>query len=71
MLASVRQGSPTRKWFALAVLMLPVLLVSIDNTALNFAIPDIAQELQPSAAQQLWIIEAYPLLREGLLLAAV
>lgn len=70
MLASVRQGAPTRKWFALAVLMLPVLLVSIDNTALNFAIPDIAKELQPSAAQQLWIIDAYPLVLAGLLVAA-
>ncbi|MGO3844233.1 MFS transporter [Agrococcus casei] len=70
MLASVRQGAPARKWFALAVLMLPVLLVSIDNTALNFAIPDIAKELQPSAAQQLWIIDAYPLVLAGLLVAA-
>ena len=70
MLAAVRKGSPARKWFALAVLMLPVLLVSIDNTALNFAIPFIAQELNPTAAQQLWIIDAYPLVLAGLLVAA-
>ena len=31
-----------RGWVALAVLMLPVLLVSIDNTVLTFALPDIA-----------------------------
>ena len=70
MLAAVRQGAPARKWFALAVLMLPVLLVSIDNTALNFAIPFIARELTPTAAQQLWIIDAYPLVLAGLLVAA-
>src|SRR5690606_25702903 len=66
----VRQVARTRKWFALAVLMLPVLLVSIDNTALNFAIPFIARELAPTAAQQLWIIDAYPLVLAGLLVAA-
>lgn len=28
-----------RRWAALATLMLPVLLVAIDNTVLNFALP--------------------------------
>ena len=28
-----------REWIALAVLMLPVLLVAIDNTVLSFALP--------------------------------
>lgn len=70
MMTDVRVTAPARKWFALAVLMLPVLLVSIDNTALNFAIPAIAQDLSPSAAQQLWIIDAYPLVLAGLLVAA-
>jgi hypothetical protein len=31
-----------RGWAALIVLMLPVLLVSVDNTVLSFALPDIA-----------------------------
>lgn len=70
MMTDVRVTAPARKWFALAVLMLPVLLVSIDNTALNFAIPAIAQDLSPTAAQQLWIIDAYPLVLAGLLVAA-
>ncbi|WP_293697568.1 MFS transporter [uncultured Agrococcus sp.] len=70
MMTDVRVTAPARKWLALSVLMLPVLLVSIDNTALNFAIPQIAQDLSPSAAQQLWIIDAYPLVLAGLLVAA-
>ena len=37
-----------RGWFALAVLMLPVLLVSVDNTVLSFALPEIALSLQPT-----------------------
>ncbi len=56
-----------RGWAALVVLMLPVLLVSVDNTVLSFALPDIALDLSPSSAEQLWIIDAYPLVLAGLL----
>lgn len=56
-----------RGWAALVVLMLPVLLVSVDNTVLSFALPDIALDLQPTSTQQLWIIDAYPLVLAGLL----
>lgn len=56
-----------RAWFALVVLMLPVLLVSVDNTVLSFALPEIAIALAPSGAEQLWIIDAYPLVLAGLL----
>lgn len=58
-----------RQWVALAVLMLPVLLVSVDNTVLSFALPEIARDLGPTAAQQLWIIDAYPLVLAALLVA--
>lgn len=47
--------------------MLPVLLVTIDNTILNFALPRIAVALNPSAAGQLWMIDAYSLVLAGLL----
>lgn len=56
-----------RGWAALVVLMLPVLLVAVDNTVLSFALPDIARDLGPSSAEQLWIIDAYPLVLAGLL----
>ncbi|MEL4317958.1 MFS transporter [Leifsonia sp. YIM 134122] len=58
-----------RRWFALAALMLPVLLVSIDNTVLNFALPAISEALQPSGVQLLWIIDIYPLVLAGLLVS--
>ncbi|MGK9221009.1 MULTISPECIES: MFS transporter [unclassified Microbacterium] len=61
------QRAGWRAWAALAVLMLPVLLVSIDNTILNFALPAIAKELEPTSAEQLWIIDAYSLVLAGLL----
>src|SRR6478736_6798951 len=56
-----------RGWLALVVLMLPVLLVSVDNTVLSFALPAIALDLEPTSAQQLWIIDAYPLVLASLL----
>ncbi len=56
-----------RGWAALAVLMLPVLLVSVDNTVLSFALPAIALDLEPTSTQQLWIIDAYPLVLASLL----
>lgn len=62
-------GAGPRQWAALVVLMLPVLLVSVDNTVLAFAVPDIAEALQPTGAQQLWIIDVYPLVLAGLLVS--
>jgi MFS transporter, DHA2 family, multidrug resistance protein len=56
-----------RGWAALAVLMLPVLLVSVDNTVLSFALPEIALALQPTSIEQLWIIDVYPLVLASLL----
>ncbi|MEF2979346.1 MFS transporter [Subtercola sp. YIM 133946] len=64
---SLRVGA--RGWFALAVLMLPVLLISVDNTVLSFALPVISESLHPSAAAQLWMIDTYPLVLAGLLVA--
>lgn len=59
----------TRDWVALAFVMLPTLLVSIDNTVLDVALPKIAAALEPTGVQQLWIIDAYPLVLAGLLVA--
>jgi MFS transporter, DHA2 family, multidrug resistance protein len=57
------------RWRALAVLMLPVLLISIDNTVLSFALPDISRALKPSGTALLWIVDVYPLVLAGLLIA--
>ena len=57
----------TKRWAALGVLMLPVLLVSIDNTVLAFAVPAIAKALSPSSAEQLWIVDSYSLVLSALL----
>lgn len=53
----------------LLVIILPVLLVTIDNTILNFALPRVALALSPTAAEQLWMIDAYSLVLAGLLVS--
>jgi len=59
--------SPRRQWLALGLLLLPVLLVSIDGTVLNFALPAITEDLRPDATTQLWIIDVYSLVLAALL----
>ncbi|GIT79442.1 MFS transporter [Leifsonia sp. LS1] len=66
---TVAPRAGAREWVALAVLMLPVLLVSVDNTVLSFALPAISQALEPSGTGMLWIIDAYPLVLAGLLVS--
>ncbi|WP_168583076.1 MFS transporter [Gephyromycinifex aptenodytis] len=57
-----------REWLALFVLILPVLVVSLDNTALSFAVPQLSAALNPSGAGLLWIVDIYPLMLAGLLM---
>ncbi|WP_313405887.1 MFS transporter [Aeromicrobium sp.] len=63
------QRAGRREWTALAVLMLPVLLVSVDNTVLSFALPEISRELRPTGSQLMWIVDLYALMLAGLLIA--
>lgn len=65
---STRAG--TREWLQLGVLSLAVLLVAIDGTVLNLAIPEITADLNPTASQMLWVIDIYSLMLAGLLVTA-
>jgi len=58
-----------KEWTALAVLMLPVLLVAVDATVLSFALPSISQALAPTGTQLLWMVDIYPLVLAGLLVS--
>ncbi|MEW2524389.1 MFS transporter [Streptomyces sp. NPDC047071] len=57
-----------KEWTALAVLMLPLLLVSMDVSVLYFAVPAINADLEPSGTQQLWIFDIYAFVLAGLLM---
>ncbi|MGW0706837.1 MFS transporter [Streptomyces sp. NPDC002643] len=65
-LSTARAGR--REWTALAVLMLPLLLVSMDVSVLYFAVPAISADLEPTGAQQLWIFDIYAFVLAGLLM---
>ncbi|WP_017581301.1 MFS transporter [Nocardiopsis valliformis] len=58
-----------RSWIGLAVLVLPLLLITIDGTVLIMALPAISAELSPTGTQQLWMIDIYSLVLAGLLMA--
>ncbi|HLU96891.1 MAG TPA: MFS transporter, partial [Thermobifida alba] len=59
--------SARRRWACLAVLSASLLVVTMDMTILNVALPDLAAHLRPTADQQLWIIDVYSLVLAGLL----
>lgn len=59
--------SPLRRWSALAVLALPVLLISVDMTVLGIAVPALTADLDPTSTQLLWIVDTYSFLLAGLL----
>lgn len=59
-----------RRWAALGVLTASLLVIVMDMTILNIALPDMAADLEPTAAQQLWIVDVYSLVLAGLLVSA-
>jgi EmrB/QacA subfamily drug resistance transporter len=59
-----------RRWQALIVLALSLLVVTVGNTILNVGLPTIQAELDASASELQWIVDGYLLLFAGLLLAA-
>jgi EmrB/QacA subfamily drug resistance transporter len=59
-----------RRWWILAVLIISLFTVSLDNTILNVALPTLARELHADTSQLQWMVDAYVLLFAGLLLTA-
>ena len=69
--SSSPRGGPNeagrREWLGLVILALPTLLLSLDLSVLYLALPHLTEDLDASAAQQLWIIDTYGFLVAGLL----
>src|SRR6478672_9714437 len=59
-----------RRWWALAVLCLSLMVIGLDNTILNVALPSLIRDLGASTSQLQWIIDAYVLVFAGLLLTS-
>ena len=58
---------PTRRWLTLAVVSTALFLVVIDMTVLYTALPSLAQALQTTASEKLWVLNAYSLVMAGLM----
>ncbi|WP_017608953.1 MFS transporter [Nocardiopsis xinjiangensis] len=56
---SAREAAGPSEWAALAALVLPVLLISVDMTILSFAVPHLSKDLAPGPTQLLWIVDVY------------
>jgi EmrB/QacA subfamily drug resistance transporter len=58
------------RWKILAVMSLSLVIIGLDNTVMNVALPSIQEELDVSGSNLQWIVDAYMLVFAGLLLAA-
>jgi len=59
-----------RRWWTLGVLCLSLVVISVDNTILNVALPSIVRDLGATGSELQWIIDAYTIVFAGLLLTA-
>jgi DHA2 family multidrug resistance protein-like MFS transporter len=56
-----------RRWTTLGIACLAALLLAVDATVLNLAVPALTRSLHPSANQILWIADVYGFVLGGLL----
>src|SRR3954454_5193938 len=59
-----------RRWWTLAVLCMSLVVIGVDNTILNVALPTLVTDLHASTSQLQWIVDGYTLVFAGLLLTA-
>jgi EmrB/QacA subfamily drug resistance transporter len=71
MAATAAAGEPQlypRRWKMLGVLSLSLLIIGLDNTILNVALPSLQEEFGASTSTLQWIVDSYLLVFAGLLL---
>jgi MFS family permease len=59
-----------RRWWALGAMSVSLLVVGLDLTVLNVALPTLATDLGASTSQLQWFANAYTLVLAALLLPA-
>ncbi|MGC4062153.1 MAG: MFS transporter [Aquabacterium sp.] len=57
-----------KRWWALAILCLGVLMIVLDTTIVNVALPSIREDLHFTATSLVWVVNAYMLTFGGFLL---
>ncbi|GHC94403.1 MFS transporter [Streptomyces violaceochromogenes] len=67
--ASPQTGDPpVRRWLTLAVVSVSLLVVGLDTTVLNVALPTLVGDLGASTSQLQWIVDSYALMSGSLVL---
>src|SRR5262245_60858132 len=66
----VQARSEERRWLILGVLCFSLLVIVLDNSIMNVALPSIVRELGATNTQLQWMVDAYTLVFAGLLLTA-
>jgi EmrB/QacA subfamily drug resistance transporter len=61
-------SAPPRRWLALGVLCVSLLVVNLDNTVLNVALPTLVRVLHATSTQLQWIVDSYIIVYAGLVL---
>ena len=59
-----------QRWMILGVLCLSLLVIIVDNSILNVAIPTLVRDLHATNSQLQWMVDSYTLVFAGLLLTA-
>jgi len=59
-----------RRWLTLAVITITVIAIGLDQMILNIAIPTLQRELNATASQLIWMVDAYIVVFAGLMLTA-
>src|SRR5436190_6173497 len=59
-----------RRWWALAVMCMSLLVIGLDNTILNVALPALVRDIHATTSQLQWIVDGYTLVFAGLLLTS-
>src|SRR3954452_19721081 len=65
-----RNSLVSNRWWTLAVLCLSLLVIGLDNTILNVALPTMQRDLDATSSQLQWIVDVYMLVFAGVLLSA-
>ncbi|MHB8242314.1 MAG: DHA2 family efflux MFS transporter permease subunit [Solirubrobacteraceae bacterium] len=68
--AQVQEGAPRSSWIALYVLCAGMLMIVLDVTVVNVALPSIQDDLRFSTSSLAWVVNAYLIAFGGLLLLA-
>jgi EmrB/QacA subfamily drug resistance transporter len=66
----VQAKAEGRRWIILGVLCFSLLVIVLDNSIMNVALPSIVRELDATNTQLQWMVDAYTLVFAGLLLTA-